>query len=144
MLEILDRLKSLENKVDRIPAGGPGHASGFGPPQQSPSSQPSFGLETDPSSYSTPSVRQSQQTSPSRVGRNQPYRHASAAHKILAWPALQQLLLQILPANVGDMKTLETDGTSFLVRVYNGQNRLPMDESLQERPFVGMQTQATR
>lgn len=144
MLEILDRLKSLEGKVDRIPAGGPGAASGFGPLQQPPSSQPSFNLEADPSSYSTPSIRQSQQTSPGGVGRNQPYRHASAAHKILTWPALQQLLLQILPSNVGDMKILDNGGINFLVRMHNGQNRLPLDESLQERPFVGMQTQATR
>ncbi|PVH88250.1 hypothetical protein DL98DRAFT_544144 [Cadophora sp. DSE1049] len=129
LVEILDRLKSLEGKVDRIPTGRT--PQGFGPPQQPPSSQPSFNAETEPSSYSTPSGRQP--PSP-----NQPYRHASAAHKILAWPALQQLMLQVLPSNAGDFKTLESDGTSFLVRMHNGQPKLPMDEPLQDRPFVGI------
>ncbi|KAG4425819.1 hypothetical protein IFR04_001026 [Cadophora malorum] len=135
LVEILDRLKSLEGKVDRIPTGRT--PQGFGPLQQPPSSQPSFNTETEPSSYSTSSGRQP--PSP-----NQPYRHASAAHKILSWPALQQLMLQVLPSNAGDLKTLESDGTSFLVRMHNGQPKLPMDEPLQDRPFVGMQTQATR
>jgi len=129
LVEILDRLKSLEGKVDRIPTGRT--PQGFGPLQQPPSSQPSFNTETEPSSYSTSSGRQP--PSP-----NQPYRHASAAHKILSWPALQQLMLQVLPSNAGDLKTLESDGTSFLVRMHNGQPKLPMDEPLQDRPFVGM------
>ncbi|KAK0126370.1 hypothetical protein ONS95_007976 [Cadophora gregata] len=135
LVEILDRLKSLEGKVDRIPTGRT--PQGFGPPQHPPSSQPSFNPETEPSTYSTPSGRQP--PSP-----NQPYRHASAAHKILSWPALQQLMLQVLPSNAGDFKTLESDGTGFIVRMHNGQSKLPMDEPLQDRPFVGMQTQATR
>ncbi|KAH7417248.1 hypothetical protein BKA64DRAFT_294755 [Cadophora sp. MPI-SDFR-AT-0126] len=135
LVEILDRLKSLEDKVDRIPTGR--IPQGFGPPQHTPSSQPSFNTEIEPSSDSTPSGRQP--SSP-----YQPYRHASAAHKILAWPALQQLMLQVLPSNAGDLKTLESDGTSFLVRMHDGQPKLPMDEPLQDRPFVGMQTQATR
>ncbi|KAG4442313.1 hypothetical protein IFR05_002237 [Cadophora sp. M221] len=136
LVEILDRLKSLEGKVDRIPIGRA--PQGFGPPQHPPSSQPSFNPETGQSSYSTPSARQQQQSP------NQPYRHASAAHKILSWPALQQLMLQVLPTNAGDFKTLESDGTRFIVRMHNGQPKLPMDEPLQDRPFVGMQTQATR
>lgn len=47
-------------------------------------------------------------------------------------------MLQVLPSNAGDLKTLESDGTSFLVRMHNGQPKLPMDEPLQDRPFVGM------
>ncbi|KAH7305371.1 hypothetical protein BKA65DRAFT_543962 [Rhexocercosporidium sp. MPI-PUGE-AT-0058] len=134
LVEILDRLKSLECKVDRIPAAG---TQGFVPPQHFPSSQPSFRPETGPSSYSTPSSRQP--PSP-----NQPYRHASAAHKILSWSALQQLILQNLSANAADFKTLESDGTSFIVRIHNGQLKLPLGEPLQDRPCVGMQYQATR
>lgn len=146
LVEILDRLKSLEGKVDRIPTGG-GRTPipvGFGPPQPAPSSQPSFSNELDPGSYSTPNLRSSQQPSPSGLGRTPAYRHASAAHKILTWPVVQQLLLQALPTNVGDLKTLEQDGSAFIVQIQKGVPLLPLDEALQDRPFVGMQTQATR
>ncbi|KAK2626520.1 hypothetical protein QTJ16_003695 [Diplocarpon rosae] len=145
LVEILDRLKILESKVDRLPtARAPASTTGFGPLQPSPSSQPSFNSETESSSYSTSSVRQSQMPSPDSGGSTQPYRLASAPHKILNWPALQQLLLQFLPANVGDMKVLENDGPNFIVRMCNSQIPLPLDATLQEQPFVGMQTQATR
>jgi hypothetical protein len=62
----------------------------------------------------------------------------------LTWPIIQQALLQALPSNVGDLKTLEQDGTAFLVRIQKETPNLPLDEALQERPFLGMQTQATR
>lgn len=143
-MEILDRLKSLEGKVDRIPTRGPAPA-GFGPAQPSPASQPSFNADVDdPTSFSAASLRTSQQPSPSGIGRSPPYRHASAAHKMLTWPAMQQLLLQALPSNVGDLKSLEQEGSAFIVRVHRGTPTLPLDEALQERPFVGMQTPATR
>jgi hypothetical protein len=142
LVEILDRLKSLEGKVDRIPTNRP--PPGFGPLQSSPSSQPSFNPEVEAGSYSASSVRPSQQPSPSGIGRSQPYRHASAAHKILTWPAIQQLLLQAHPSNLGDLKSLEQDGSNFIVRMQKGQKDLPLDEALQEWPFVGMQTPATR
>ncbi|CAL3964274.1 unnamed protein product [Diplocarpon coronariae] len=145
LVEILDRLKILESKVDRLPtARAPPSATAFGPSQPSPSSQPSFNSETEASSYSTPSTKQSQLPSPDSGGSTQPYRLAAAPHKILNWPALQQLLLQFLPANVGDMKVLENDGPNFIIRMCNDQIPLPLDASLQEQPFVGMQTQATR
>jgi hypothetical protein len=57
---------------------------------------------------------------------------------------MQQLLLQALPSNVGDLKSLEQEGSAFIVRVHRGTPTLPLDEALQERPFVGMQTPATR
>ncbi|KUJ22379.1 uncharacterized protein LY89DRAFT_575731 [Mollisia scopiformis] len=144
LVEILDRLKSLEGKVDRIPTGRAPIPTGFGPPQPAPSSQPSFSNELDSSSYSTPNPRPSQQPSPSGLGRSPGYRHASAAHKILTWPVVQQLLLQALPTNVGDLKTLEQDGPAFIVQIQKSVPLLPLDEALQDRPFVGMQTQATR
>ena len=47
-------------------------------------------------------------------------------------------MLQDLHSNAGDFKTLKSDGTGFVVRMHNGQPKLPMDEPLQARPFVGM------
>ena len=63
---------------------------------------------------------------------------------MLTWPAIQQLLLQTFPSNIGDLKSLEQEGSAFIVRVQKGTPNLPMDETLQDRPFIGMQSQATR
>ena len=144
LVEILDRLKSLEGKIDRIPTRGP-VPTGFGPPQPSPTSQPSFSADVDePGLYLASSLRPSQQPSLGGTRRSQPYRHTSAAHKMLTWPAIQQLLLQARPSSIGDLKSLELGGSAFIVGLQKGIPRLPLDEGLQATPFVGMQTQATR
>lgn len=125
LVEILDRLESLEGKVDRIPIRAP-IPTGFGPAQPSPASQPSFSTTVDdPSSCSASSPQKS-------------------IHKVLTWPAIKQLLLQSLPSNLGDLKSFEQEGSAFIVRIQRGTPNLPLDKSLEERPFVGMQTQATR
>lgn len=59
---------------------------------------------------------------------------------MLTWPAIKQ----VLPSNVGDLRSLELEGSAFIVRMQKGTPNLPLDGSLPERPFVGMQTQATR
>jgi hypothetical protein len=144
LVEILDRLKSLEGKVDRIPALRPLQAE-FGPPQPSPASQPSFSADAEePRSYSAASLRPTVQRGPSGLGRAQHYRHASAAHKMLTWPAIQQLFLQALPSNIGNLKILEQEGAALIVRIQEGMPKLPLDEAIADRPFVGMQSQATR
>lgn len=42
------------------------------------------------------------------------------------------------------MKTVEQDGPAFIIQMQRGVPILPADEGLQETPFVGMQSQATR
>ncbi|TAQ89561.1 hypothetical protein B7494_g2138 [Chlorociboria aeruginascens] len=142
LVEILERVKSMELKVDQI-ASRAAIPSGFGPPQTSPSSQPSFRVDIeDPRSRSASSSRRLPQQLV--TGRGQPYRHASAAHRMLTWPAIQQLLLQAVPSNTGDLNSLEQEGSAFIIRMQKGIPNLPLDEILQGRPFVGMQSQATR
>jgi hypothetical protein len=142
LVEILDRLRSLEGKVDRIPIRAT-IPTGLGPAQPSPASRTYFSAEVDdPSSYSASSLRLYQQPTPIGIERSQPSWHA--AHKMLTWPAMQQLLLQSLPSNTWDLKALEQDGSAFLVRLQSGSPNLPRDEGLQESLFIGMQTQATR
>ena len=63
---------------------------------------------------------------------------------MLTWPAIQQLLIQAVPANVRDMQSLEQEGSAFIVRMHQGQRALPLDESLDEAAFLGMQSPATR
>lgn len=141
LVEILDRLKSLEGKIDRIPTR-PLPPTGFGPYQPSPSSQPSF-VTDEPSNYS--SLRASQKSSPAGgTGRSQPYRHASAAHKMLTWPAVQQMLLVIMPNSSADLQHLESEGSAFIVRLQRHMPSLPLDVHLRSHEFGGMLTQATR
>jgi hypothetical protein len=128
--------------MDRVPPRGP-EPTGFGPPQSAPNSQPSFSTDIDePSTSSSP--RLAQQPSPGGVGKRQPYRHASAAHKMLTWPAIQELLVEALPANIGDIKSLEQDGPGFITRIQEGTPKLALDEGLQDMPFLAMQSQASR
>jgi hypothetical protein len=81
LVEILDRLKRLEGKVDQIPTRA--MPLEFGSAQPSPASQPTtFNADTDDTTaYSVPSSRPPQQPSLSTI--SQPYRHYSAAYKIL-------------------------------------------------------------
>jgi hypothetical protein len=76
--------------------------------------------------------------------KNQPYRHASAAHKMLTWPAVQQALQPMLNANVEDLQTLEAEGSAFVVRMQQGLPLLPLNELMFDQPFLGMQMQSTR
>ncbi|RDL36606.1 Uncharacterized protein BP5553_05958 [Venustampulla echinocandica] len=139
LVEILDRLKSLESKVDRIPLR-PSGLSGFGRSLSTPSTS----TDVDSTPYASSLLRPPFQSNPGGSSRSQPYRHTSAAHKMLTWPAVQQLLLQVMPSNLADLKSLEQEGSAFIIRMQKGTSDLPLDEALQDRPFVGMQTQATR
>lgn len=144
LVEILDRLKILEGKVDQHFTARPPAPMGFGPPQRSPTSQPSFNTDVDDLTPASTSQRPSQQSSSAGQATTQSYRHASAAHKMLIWPAVQQLLFQSLPPNIGDMKSLEQEGSAFLVMVHRDQPSLPLNDELSSTPFMGMQSQANR
>lgn len=133
-MEILDRLKRLELKVDQIPTRGSQSTGSFSSPKPSVSSHPSFGNPESQSSHSTPS----QQSAYSTMRISQPYRHTPAAHKILTWPAINQALLQSLPANIGDINDYERDGATFLIELSHSHPSLPLDDGLHKLPFLGM------
>lgn len=150
LVEILDRLKRLEGKIDCLPGvSTPASSSqpqllGFGPPQSSSSSQLSFAPDhTNSVSYSTAFSSRSQ-PSPGQNALSQPYRHVSAAHKMLIWPAIEQVLIQAMPSNIVDIRSLEQEGSAFIVRLQRGTPNLPLDEHVSDTPFVGMQSQANR
>jgi len=149
LVEILERLTSLEGKVDLITPAARSTVGGFGPSQVSPASQPSFSTDNEDHMTFSAAVshRPSTQASPASNAPPMmpvPYRHASAAHRMLSWAAIQQLLLQSLAPSVADLKILEQDGSAFLVQIHRGMPNLPLSEDLEESPFVGMQSQATR
>ncbi len=142
LVEILDRLTSLEGKVDRIPKR-PSPPTPFSTKDISSSSQQSsHDLRQSTASSIAPSLT-TDMTTPSEQ-QNRPYRHASAAHKMLTWPAIQEMLLHTLPSNMADLRSLQDEGSAFIVRMQKGMPNLPLDTTLAERPFVGMQSQATR
>lgn len=110
--------------------------------------QPSFALHSDisPASYvlsSSPSL-QPRASSPTGTSINQPYRHTSAAHQMIIWPAVQQLLIHAMPSAAADLRGLEQQGSAFIVRIQEGASELPRDEALPDVPFIGMQSQETR
>ncbi|PQE07987.1 hypothetical protein CJF30_00011332 [Rutstroemia sp. NJR-2017a BBW] len=143
LTEILDRLKSVEVKVDRLSSRPP--QSGFGSLQQSPSSQPPFGASGEVD-YRSPfsSVHTTRSPSPrNNLPKTHEYRHSTAAHKLLHWPAIQEILLQADPAVADDLKHFEKEGSSFLVRMQRGQPALSLHEGLSQKAFVGIQSQAT-
>lgn len=148
LVEILDRLTSLEGKVDRLSTATRSPAPpGFGPPQPSPSSQPSFNTEVDDNSPFLVSQQLSQQAEQEELGgdnKGQTIRHVCGSFKMLAWPAIQHLLLRSLSSDLGDLRSLEQEGSTFLLRLEERTPNLPMDDTLQTRPFIGMQSQATR
>jgi hypothetical protein len=134
LVEILDRLKRLELKVDQIPRGSQSTASFNSPKPSIGSSHPTFANSESHSSQSTPS----QQSAYGAAKINQPYRHTPAAHKILTWPAINQALLQSLPANIGDINDYERDGATFLTELSHNNPPLPLDDGLHKLPFLGM------
>ena len=145
LVEILDRLLSLEGKVDKLSPSRPVPTSrGFGPPQPSPSSQPSFNTEVDESASFLQSQNLIEQQSLVGIGKGQAYRHVSGSLKMLLWPAIQHLLIQSLSSNIAELRSLEQDGSVFLIRLWEDEPSLPLDDTLQGRPFAGMQSQATR
>ncbi|KAG9242385.1 hypothetical protein BJ878DRAFT_535930 [Calycina marina] len=162
LVEILDRLTALESKIDRmmpgigglgiLPSGRSGSSTGFDPQQPSPASQPSFSTSGDTDDQPKFSSRSWYEQSSSQLipvssaahSHAMPYRHASAAHRMMTWPAIQQLLIQTVPASIADMKVLEQPGSAFVVEVHRNMPELPLNEELQSAPFVGMQSQAAR
>lgn len=63
---------------------------------------------------------------------------------MLSWPAVQQLLLASRPSNLQDVLSLESEGSAFILQLQRGTHKLSLDDNLDQRPFVGMQMQATR
>ncbi|KAM3074992.1 hypothetical protein ACMFMG_007545 [Clarireedia jacksonii] len=144
LTEILDRLKSVENKLDRLSSRP--QPSGSTLLQQSPSGQPSFSASGENDYRSPfPSLHGPRPPSPpNNLPKINEYRHSTATHKILYWPAIQEILLQADPTIADDLRDFEKEGSSFIVRMQNGQPGLSLHEGLSKKAFVGMQSQATR
>lgn len=130
LVEILERLTSLEEKVDRITPSR--LQRGFGPPQVASASQPA-GLFP---------VRQSHGESSSVASLV--YRYTPEAHRILMWPVVQEFLKRPHTASGQELQNLDVEEPAFLVRLQRESQHLPLDERLVNKPFVGLLMQETR
>ena len=100
LVEILDRLRIIEGKVDHI---------GQHQEQPQPGPQRPANLVAGSSGESVPttaSLQQSGSGSPRQLGM---YRYASAVHQMMAWPMVRQVLDQTLPQG-SDLRGVLADG----------------------------------
>ena len=147
-MEILDSVRRLEGKIDRLGDPSTGYSSSsaspkrrlwvntFQPLQNTPPSQGS----TSGQSAVSQKTRVTSKTEP--IGSS-PYRRVAAAHKLLLWPAIREILDSVGIDTSEDLEPLGQAGTQWLIRVLQRKcNRagLPLDVNLESRPFAGMQT----
>lgn len=141
MVEILDRVKNIESKLDYLPRQNPaGVLESESPtPRRSSSFTEPSNFESDSSTIYQVSSSRSRET----LTPNAAYHHSTASHKVLQWPAVQQFLQQTVPSNLGDTKSTDS-GLIFIVKIQGTRGPLSLDVDLQEKPFVGMQSLASR
>ncbi|KAF7905491.1 uncharacterized protein EAF01_006012 [Botrytis porri] len=144
MVEILDRVKNIESILEQFPQlsmGIPEFKPSQTPHTQSSLNEP-LSLKAEGHAFAT-SFSHPNEINTGRIHTNSIYRHHTASHKVLLWPAIQQLLLQAAPPNNGSGTFLER-GSVFMVRTQAPRPPLSLDIDLQEKPFVGMQSLASR
>ncbi|KAH0559908.1 hypothetical protein GP486_003572 [Trichoglossum hirsutum] len=151
LMEILDRLRRLEGKIDIL--GEP--SAQCTSPEVAPKSQawsdafqplrnvpPGQGILSSQLAVSPLGTRVKSTESVSSV----PSRRITAAHKLLLWPAIREILDNAGIDTAKDLGPLQRDGTQWLVRILQRESNragLPSDANLESRPFVGMQTTRT-
>lgn len=141
LVEILNRLTSLEGKVDGLSAV-PGAPHSF---ESLRSSQSPLNSEDDGNVLLLISQQLAEQQRHASTGKSQPYPHSSGSLKMLLWPAIQEFITKSLPPNVVDFGDLEQDGSVFLVRLWKNEQRLPLDDDiLHANPVISRQSQVPR
>jgi hypothetical protein len=126
LVEILDRLKGLENKLDSLsrPPSGSIYGSilpGF------PSAQSSLLTDSDDRSLAPSSLHPSGPTTPS-AGRPGPYSYVSSVHKMLEWPVIHQLL-ESTRSKIPNLPSmaLDHDGLSVILGLPSHPKPLPVE-----------------
>jgi hypothetical protein len=146
MVQILDSLLRLENKVDalQVPLSNP-YATGS--PTSLSWDYPAR-LASDGQTGSAGSRSKTHSTSRNRCIDPllpEPYKHVTAEHKILRWPAIQNLLQQSNSNLAADIRHLTIDGPGWLLSImrHSHMEGLPLDERVPDQPFLGMQRDRT-
>jgi len=131
-LEILDRIKSLEGKVDGLSLRG---SASFPDPVYGAATQAP--LVMDPANMLSseaitplpiPTSLPGSDSAGSAASSSRPYRYAGGVHQMFAWPVLQQLLenqgLKLAGVNAG---AIEHDGPAIVLGIDDAKARLPSE-----------------
>ncbi|KAL1904901.1 hypothetical protein Sste5344_009428, partial [Sporothrix stenoceras] len=120
--EILDRLKSLEGKIDGLGADASAR----------PPTAGVYGGSSVDSAMLVPPPTATAAANAVSVGAG--YRYSPAVYQMLGWPVIQQMLAPLAPrlavhqVHVPSLAT-EHDALSVILGLHHPQNRLPSDES---------------
>ncbi|ROT39814.1 hypothetical protein SODALDRAFT_274260 [Sodiomyces alkalinus F11] len=150
LVEILDRLRLIEGKVDSLGRHGIPVYESSQPIR--PDARPSTvvtGSSGDSvpttSSILTPSTHQSGRASPTR--RPSPYRYVSAVHKLMAWPVVHQMLDSARPEipNLHGVIS-DKDPPSGILEQHMSRRKLPTEGlesmTMDERALLGLHLDA--
>jgi hypothetical protein len=117
LVEILDRIKSLEGKIDYLsqrPAVTPS-ASAYPLPNSLPSPLPTAQGVLD-ASVPTSSAFHFPEAASVASGGEDHYQYVSSVHQMLKWPTIQQLFASIQPSLPDiDLSVLEREGPASMV-----------------------------
>ncbi|KAK9417191.1 hypothetical protein SUNI508_08995 [Seiridium unicorne] len=139
LVEILERLRSLEGKVDELSIRGIVPSSSHGRRPTHPSQEPgpsSTSIETS-QSKSWPPFSDGDIPSSAVMGRSEhpQYEYVSSAHKILSWPFVQRVLAAT-PFESAEINfaSLHKDGLAMLMGLRPHSATLPLDTLDRQAP----------
>lgn len=146
LTSLIDGLRSGGMDMELTPSTSQNSPFTLPQSRNTPGSQQTSATRRTSASTMRRETRSLHPLNPSEGGFSQPYRHATAAHKMLTWPAIQSLLKNTGASNSADIYTLSVEGSAFIVRMCKNMPRLPLDEIPfdEQKPFSGMQTMENR
>lgn len=127
LVEILDRIKNIEGKVESINLRGALPLPGFESHQQTTAVQSSYAPESAQSETWEPST--DVQPSAAAIGSSSQthYAYASAAYKTLSWPFVQQVLESSKHPGVNLAPLLKENGSAVMLGLHAHAISLPVD-----------------
>lgn len=149
LTEILDRIKGLENKIDRLsqkaslPAenyhSAPGHGMSSTAAPSSMTMSPGVAEPLASTPFHMPDPRSTESRS-ANSGNDDSYVYASSAAQMMAWPAMQNILEPIKDRVPGlNPATIDRDGTSIVLGIQEQNRRAPLgaDGNLGQLKSIG-------
>lgn len=130
LTEILDRIKSLEGKIDSlsIRAPFPATTQETAPSNVSASAALPPGTPGLVSSLDT-SIFHSPFTPTAAPGNENHYKYVSSVHEMLGWPIVQQVLESVRPKTGLDLSTISRDGPAMVLGLHDHNQPLPVDST---------------
>lgn len=126
LAEILDRIKSLEGKIDDLNIRNSFSATSqeTDPLSERPSTAPLSVSHGFGSSLGTSIFLPSAPTT--APGSEDHYKYVSSVHEMLTWPAVQQVLELARPKTGLDLSAIARDGPAMILGLHDHSRRLPV------------------